>query len=127
MKIKAAGLFVLILLAASVPVRAQKNSGRPFFLGIQVTMNGAEIPAGTYEMTTESSKSNVRVTLWKDGQFVATAPGTWVKSGVKYVEDAVLLRVNSDGSRSIMELRLAGAARSILLNNANAVFQVRVK
>jgi len=81
-------------------------------------MNGAEVPAGVYELSWESQDSKVRVTLWKDGQFFATAQGAWVKNGVQYPSDAALLRVNSDGSRTLMEIRLAGEKKSIVLDRS---------
>ena len=127
MKIKAAALTTLILLAASFPVQAKKNPGRPFFLTTPMTMNGAEIPEGMYQLTLESGNSSVRVTLWRDDQFVATARGAWVKSGVKYTENTVLLRVNSDGSRSLVEIRLAGTARTIVLNNSDTIIRLSSK
>ncbi len=87
-------------------------------------MNGVEVPAGLYELTWEVHNATVRVTLWKDGKFFATAQGAWVKNGSKYPEDAALLRVNSDGSRSLIEIRLAGTERAIVLNRAE--YTVRV-
>ena len=106
----------VILLFVSFPARA--NTSRPLFLKTAVMMNGAEVPAGLYDLSWESQNSKVRVTLWKDARFFATALGTWVKNGVKYTGDAVLLRVNSDGSRSLMEIRLAGVKKTIVLENA---------
>ena len=90
-------------------------------------MNGAEVPAGLYELKLEPGNSAVRVTLLRDGRFVATALGAWVKSGAKYTEDAALLRVNSDGSRSLIELRFAGAAKTIVLNTPEATIRVSAK
>ena len=127
MNAKVAVLAVLFVLAASVPVRAKKIPPRPFFLRTPVTMSGAEIPEGLYELKLESSNSAVRVTLCRDGRFVATALGAWVKSGTKYTEDAALLRVNSDGSRSLVELRFAGAAKTIVLNKPDATIRVSAK
>ena len=123
MKIKAATLTTMILLAASFPLPAKKDPVRPFFLPTPITMNGAEIPEGMYQLTLESGDSSVRVTLWRDGEFVATARGAWVKSGMKYTENTVLLRVKSDGSRSLVEIRLAGIAKSIVLNSSDTVIQ----
>ena len=87
-------------------------------------MNDVEIPAGMYELTWEVRNSTVRVTLWKEGKFFATAQGAWVKNGTRYSEDAALLRVNSDGSRSLIEIRLGGTERAIVLNRAE--YTVRV-
>jgi hypothetical protein len=47
---------------------------------------------------------------------VATAPGAWVKSGVKYSEDEALIRLNSEGSRSLVEIRIGGTARAIVFD-----------
>jgi len=117
----------LILLAASFPVPAKKNPARPFLLQTPITMDGAEIPQGMYQLALESSNSSVRVTFWREGQFIATARGVWVKSGMKYTENSVLLRVNSDGSRSLIEIRLAGTAKTIVLNASDTVFRLSAR
>ena len=127
MKTKAAVLATLILLAASFALPAKKNPPRPFFLQTPITFNGVEIPEGMYELTLESSNSGARVTLWKDGKFVATAPGAWVKNGMKYTENCALLRVNSDGSRSLVEIRFAGVAKSIVLDKPAATIPIIAK
>ena len=115
MKFRFVAQTMVILLFLSFPAKA--NNLRPFQLRTAVTINGAEVPAGTYELGWESHNSTVRVTLWQEGRFIATAPGTWVKGGAKYASDAALLRVNSDGSRSLMEIRLAGEKRTIVLGD----------
>ncbi len=117
MKFRSVAQTIVILLLISFSAYA-KTSRRPFFLRTTVTMNGAEVPAGVYELSWESQNSIVRVTLWKDGQFFATAQGAWVKNGVQYPSDAALLRVNSDGSRTLMEIRLAGEKKSIVLDRS---------
>jgi hypothetical protein len=121
MKLAAATLMTFILLAASVPILAKKNPPRPFQLRQEVILNGAQIPAGVYELIWETQGSKARVTLQKDGKFVATAEGALVKSGMKFNEDEALLRVNSDGSRSLIEIRIAGADKAIVLNSSDAV------
>jgi hypothetical protein len=115
MKFKLVVQTMVILLFVNAPARA--NNSRPFYLRTTVTMNGVEVPAGTYQMSWESQNSKVRVTLWKDGLFFVTAQGTWVNNGARYRNDAALLRVNSDGSRSLVEIRLAGVKKTIVLDN----------
>jgi hypothetical protein len=112
---------VLILLLTSTPVWAKKNPPRPFLLRDMVILNGAQVPAGTYELNCETHGSTARVTLWKDGQFVATAQGVSVKNGVRYTEDAALLRVNSDGTRSLIEIRIGGSARAIVFDHIDVM------
>ena len=105
----------LMLLLGGAPTWAKKNPPRPFMLGEVVMMNGAEVPAGTYQLAMETKGSTVHVILWKDGQVIATAPGVWAKTGIKYKEDQALLFVNSDGTKSLIEIRIAGTTRSIVL------------
>ena len=119
-------VFVLVvLLIASLPTYA--DNSRPFFLRTAATLNGAEVPAGIYQLSWEAHSSTVRVTLSKDGRFIATAQGTWAKHGIKYPDDAALLRVNSDGSRSLVEIRLAGMKRTIVLDDRNPILRVGAK
>jgi hypothetical protein len=129
MKIRAATLAVFVLLLFNQSALANKNSARPFFfLPSPVTVNGAEIPSGMYQLTLVTSKSSVRVELWKDGKFVATARGTWVKNGVKFKDNTILLQVNPDGSRSLIEMRLAGVAKTIVLaTGSDAIIQYSAK
>jgi hypothetical protein len=125
MKFKLVVQAIVILLFVTLPARA--NNSRPFFLRTTVTMNGAEVPAGFYKLSWESHDSRVRVTLWKDGRFFATAQGTWVKNGIMYTNDAALLRVNSDGSRSLVEIRLAGVKKTIVLESVDPIVRLRAK
>ena len=123
-KFKPVVLALLVLLTVNFTAWARKSPSRPFFLRTDAVMNGVEIPAGLYELTWEVHNSTVRLNLLKDGKFFATAQGAWVKSGSKYAEDAALLRVNSDGSRSLIEIRLGGADRAIVLNRAEYTIRV---
>jgi len=116
---KAGLLSILILLLTSSPAWAKKNPPRQFGLPVVVILNGAQVPTGMYELTCETHGSAVRLTLLKDGQFVATAPGAWVKTGIKYSEDEVLFRVNPEGSKSLIEIRFAGAAKAIVFDRTD--------
>lgn len=120
MKIKIAALITLLSLAASLPVLAKKNLPRLFQLRDAVTLNGAQVPPGIYELTWETHGTSTRVTLRKNGVFVATAQGVLVKDGVKSSEDQAMLLVNPDGSRSLIEIRIAGAARAIVFNQTDS-------
>jgi hypothetical protein len=109
------------ILSASVSVGAKVTPPQPFFLDRDITMNGAAVPHGMYSLTVESKGSSVHATLWKDGHFVATAGGTWVKHGVKYGENQVLLKVNPDGTRVLTEIRLAGSTRTIVIIDTSSL------
>jgi hypothetical protein len=118
---KAMSLPVLILLFSYNLTLARKIPPRPFLLQDVVIVNGAQVPAGVYELAWESQGPVARVTLSKNGKFVAAAQGVWVKSGAKYKEDAALFRVNSNGSKSLIEIRIAGGAKSIVFEHTDVV------
>jgi hypothetical protein len=117
-------VLVALSLMASISICAKVIPPRPLFLNRDITVNGARVPMGVYTLKLESQGVSVRATLLKDGQFVATAHGIWVKHGVKYTEDAVLLRVNADGTRSLTEIRIAGSTKSIVIDRDNQVLSV---
>lgn len=112
------------ILLAGVSANAKVVPSQPFFLDRDITVNGAKVPEGMYILKVETKGSSVDASLWKDGLFVASAHGTWVKHGVKYTENTVLLRVNPDGTRSLSEIRLAGNARTIVIDDASPFLRI---
>jgi hypothetical protein len=123
MKLRTAALTAMILVT-SMSVCAKVIPSRPLFLARDITVNGAKVPQGTYTLALESHGEYVSATLWKEGRFIAAAHGTWVKHSIKYHADAVLLRVNSDGTRSLMEIRLAGSAKTVVIDSESPVLHV---
>ena len=116
-------LFAMILMASTSGL-AKVTPPHFFFLDRDITINGAAVPHGMYTLSLESQGSSVRATWWSYGRFVATAHGTWVKYGMKSKADAILLRVNPDGTRSLTEIRLAGFGKTIVIDNENPTLQV---
>ena len=112
------------ILIAGVSAYAKLIPLRPFFLDRGISLNGVDVPQGMYSLSLDTQGSTVVVTLLKEGKFTASARGTWVKHGVKYTENAVLLRVNPDGSRSLIEIRLSGLSKSIMLDDVTQVLKV---
>lgn len=121
MKLKIATLTTFILLAASVPALAKKYPPRPFQLRQNVILNGAEVPAGLYSLIWETEGARARITLQKDGKFVASAEGSFLKSGVKYGQDAAVLLDNPDGSKSLIEIRIADMSKAIVLKTGGDI------
>jgi hypothetical protein len=68
-----------------------------------------------YSLGWETHGAQVRITVQKDGKFVASAAGTFVKSGFKSNQDAAVLFDNPDGSKSLIEIRIADSTKAIVL------------
>ena len=115
MKIKWTALLVLLLLATNVSAHPRK--GHMLYFSLPILVNGVQVPAGIYLVSLETHDSTALVTISKDGKFIAGAKGTWVKQGKRFADNAVLLRVNSDGSRSLVELRLSGTKETIVFTD----------
>jgi hypothetical protein len=126
MKAKAVMFATVVWLATGFALPAAKTPPRPFYVPQPVTLDGAEVPQGMYQLKIEEGRSGVQVELWKDGRFVAAGSGAWVKGGMKYKDNAILFQVNPDGSRSLVEIRLAGSSNTIVLRN-NASVQLSAK
>jgi hypothetical protein len=112
MKSKWTALIVLALLASNAS--AHPSKGHMLYFSLPILVNGEQVPAGIYQVSLENHDSTALVTLSKNGKFVAGAKGTWVKQGTKFTDNAVLLRVNSDGTRSLLEIRLSGTKETIV-------------
>lgn len=123
MKLKALMLAVA-LSVGYVSAYAKLIPLRPLFLDRGITLNGVEVPRGMYSLSIDAQGSSVTATLLNEGKFVACGHGSWVKHGVKYTQDAVLLRVNPDGSRSLVEIRLSGLNKTIVFDDVTQVLRV---
>jgi hypothetical protein len=123
MKFRSVVLAALILIAG-LAAFAKMNPPRQLFLDRDITVNGVNVPRGMYTLSLETHGVSVHAALWKDGRFIVSARGTWVRHSIKYTEDAVLLQVYSDGTRSLVEIRLAGSAKTIVLDNQSPVLHL---
>jgi hypothetical protein len=123
MKFRSVILIVSILMAG-IPACAKVISPRPIFLDRDIKVNGADVSQGMYTLALESHGSSVQATLWREGRFIAAAHGTWVKHSVKYTQDAVLLRVGSDGTRSLLEIRIAGSAKTVVIDSETPILRI---
>jgi len=115
-KAKVSALVVMFLFAEVLIAKPPEKS-RLMNFPMPIVVNGAAVPAGTYRLDWETHANSVSVQLFKGSEFFAGGQGMWVKQGMKYAQDAVLLRVNGDGSRSLSEIRLAGFNKTIVFTD----------
>ena len=109
-----AALFVVLIAS---PCMARTTSTTLLEFPTPIIVNGALVPSGIYRLTWETHATSVNIAIWKGATFMAGGEGAWVKEGTRFPGNAILLRVNSDGSRSLAEIRLAGFNKSIVLTD----------
>jgi len=115
MKFKQTVIVLMILFGVSVSARTFNT--KKFYLHFPSSVRGVQIPAGVYDLSWANEGNVVDVTFSKDGHFVGSARGTWVKHGSKYPDDAALLQLNEDGTHSLIEIRFSGQKRTITFSD----------
>jgi hypothetical protein len=88
-----------------------------FFSGL--TVNGSRLPVGDLVVTWESYVPDAIVKFEKDGSVIGTTDGKWEKRGVKYGDDAIVYRRNSDGTRTLLEIRFAGMSQALVFGKSS--------
>jgi hypothetical protein len=72
------------------------------------------LPVGDLVVTWESYVPDAIVKFEKDGSVIGTIDGKWEKRDVKYGDDAIVYRKNSDGTRTLLEIRFAGMSQALV-------------
>ncbi len=106
------------LITASAFAKNGAKSEKKVTLNQAAALNGAAIPAGSYNVTWSADSGDPTVTFVKGKETVATAPAKWVDRDTKYEENQVLYSNNSDGSKTIIEIRFAGMSRALVFGDS---------
>lgn len=86
-------------------------------------VNGKQLKEGQYNLQWESGSPQVTVTFSRGKSVVATAVGRWEERDVDSPTNTILYDTNSDGSRTILEIRLAGSKQVIMFGDAASTTQ----
>ncbi len=97
-----AGLLVL----AGTSARA-KNS-RMINIAYPATLNGAQVPAGDYEVTWQAQIPKAIVTLSDTRRVVVSKTGHWESRSRMYDRNSVVYDATAEGTPIILEIRFAG-------------------
>ena len=99
--------------------RSYERGSRSLTLSSGLTVNGAHLPVGDFVVTWESYVPDAIVRFERDGSVIGRTEGKWEKRSVKYENDAIVYRKNSDGSRTLLELRFAGMSQALVFGKAS--------
>ena len=102
------------LVSRGFKARSYERGSRTFTFLSRLTVNGTHMPVGNFVISWESYIPDAIVKFEKDGSVLGTTEGKWVRRGVKYADDAVVYRKNSDGSRTLLEIRFAGMSQALV-------------
>ncbi len=116
-------LSLALLLATSAFAGNTHKGSVQFFNPVQVS--GKQLAAGVYQVKWEGSGSNVEMSILQSGRVLATAPAQVIELNQKPNADAALINNNTDGSRSISEIRFAGKKYALALGRETAQNQAK--
>ena len=101
------GLLLGLTLLLATSVFAANNKGSLQTLS-DVTLSGKTLPAGEYSLKWEGTGSNVQLNILKGKTVVATTPARLVDLSQVPNSDSAVIKSNTDGSRSLAEVRFGG-------------------
>ena len=99
--------------------RSYERGSRSLTFSSRLTVSGARLPVGDFVITWESYVPDAIVKFEKDGSVVSTTEGKWEKRSVKYEDDAIVYKKNSDGSRTLLELRFGGMSQALVFGKSS--------
>lgn len=105
-----------VLFAASA-FAANKGS---FDLQHPTQVGGQELAAGSYRVQWEGTGNDVQLTILRGSKQVATSSARVVDMKIKSPETSALVTVNSDGSRSLSQIRFRGKSFALDLGGEGA-------
>ena len=72
------------------------------------SVSGTQLAPGSYSLKWEGTGTNVQLSIIQSGKVVATAPARLVDLNSSSSSDSAVLKDNTDGSKSLSEIRFNG-------------------
>jgi len=85
-----------------------------------VTINGKPLAAGEYTVKWDGAGPNVELNIMKGKNVVATVPARMLDLEQSPVRDSIITSVNSEGHKSVNEIRFSGKKYAFAVNAESA-------
>jgi hypothetical protein len=113
------GLLLGLALLLATSVFAATNKGSLQVLD-PLTVNGKQLPAGDYTVKWDGAGPNVELNIMRGKNVVATVPARMVDLEQTPNRDSLVTNVNSDGRKSLNEIRFSGKKFALAINAESA-------
>src|SRR5277367_6255974 len=111
-------LGLTLMLATSVFAISANKGSLQLFDSAKVA--GQTLGAGEYAVKWEGTGSNVQLNILKGSKVIASTPARLVDLNQATGSDSAVLKNNSDGSRSLAEIRFGGKKYAIAIGDESA-------
>ena len=119
-KISKGLLLGLALLLATSAFAANKGSLQ---VSDPVTVNGKQIGAGEYTVKWDGNGPNVELNILRGKSVIATVPARMVDLDRTPTRDSAVTVLNSDGQKSLNEIRFSGKKYALAIGSQTAQMQ----
>jgi hypothetical protein len=113
----------LVVLAISLLLAVTAFAGEAHKGSLQtydaVSVNGTTLPAGEYQIRWEGNGPNLQLSILQHNKVKATTEAHMVELPQKQSNDAAVTTANSDGTRSLNEIRFAGKKYAFAIGQAD--------
>ncbi len=106
-----------VLLSSSVFAAPNKGSLQVFDT---VTVNGKQLPAGEYSVQWDGKGPDVQLNIVKGHKVMASTPARVVSTDRTPDRDSAILKMNSDGSKSVSEIRFGGKKYALAIGDSGS-------
>lgn len=114
---KISSLLVLALLLATTAFASDRGS---LTLSDTTSVNGTQLQAGNYNLSWTGNGSNVELSIMKGKKVVATTPARMVEMNSPARDSSNVINTNTDGSRSLSEIRFGGKKYALAIGAESA-------
>jgi hypothetical protein len=116
-KIANSTILVLGLLLATAAFAANKGS---LSVSDSVKVGSTQLQPGSYKVAWEGTGSNVEVSIIKGKNVVAKTQARMIDLSKAFQTDAAVVANNSDGSKSLSEIRFGGKKYALAIGGESA-------
>ena len=118
-KTHVAGLVPAVTLClAALAVASSSRQSATVELPEAAALNGTPLSAGTYTFSWAGEGPEVAVTIKKSGKVVAETRGKLVDIGRKAEEDAVVVRTDGGGARTLTKVQFGGRKSALVFSGS---------
>jgi hypothetical protein len=110
-------LVVTAVLLSAVSLEAARSKSRNVLVPYEGTVAGTHLASGEYRVKCETNGTNAKLTFVLDRKVIATVEGEVVSRSEQYGSNQVIYDRKSDGTRAIVEIRLAHPSQVIVFND----------
>lgn len=117
-QIQYAALVSMLALLSTVSAFARDKNQHSVELSDSVQVGNAQLKPGNYKVEWQGTGSEIQITFIRDGQTVATVPGTVKTNDAKVVQDEIVTEDTSANTKTLKEIDFSHNKESVVFEQS---------